>query len=391
MTQQEGGSVSMYKPSFLSMRNALFILMSYLLFPLITISLLVFCKVTFYRKAGGVNKIFNRYSRSSSLKRINQTAIFVALAIFSIIQTIRFSFYRYLLSKIFLVQASWYDYLIGILFFLLIIAELFVLIQLIGNIFYAWLGASRYRPFSIIPLSGNAPKVAVLIPTCNEKPEVLERSISSASNLNYPNYRVVVIENSLRKEIKQAAHDLASKYNVNIVDVPNRGHKAGALNDGESLLDDDCMYSAVFDADQLISSQILIDLIPILENEPRVAWVQTPQLYESDGSLLSFAISQGTMQSYDNFLEALSVLKGVPCYGTGFIMRRSALQQVGGWDEDEGTRLTEDISTSLALHALGWQSVYIRSAYTLGISPPSLDAFWNQQRRWATGGTHLLF
>lgn len=72
-------------------------------------------------------------------------------------------------------------------------------------------------------------------------------------------------------------------------------------------------------------------------------------------------------------------------------MRRSALQQVGGWDEDEGTRLTEDISTSLALHALGWQSVYIRSAYTLGISPPSLDAFWNQQRRWATGGTHLLF
>jgi cellulose synthase (UDP-forming) len=97
------------------------------------------------------------------------------------------------------------------------------------------------------------------------------------------------------------------------------------------------------------------------------------------------------MQSYDNLMEGFSVLGCAFCYGTNFIIRRRALQEVGGWDADGGTALTEDISTSFLLHRAGWRSLYIRRAYAQGVAPPTLEAFWRQQRRWATGTTYLLF
>src|ERR1700690_2964690 len=108
---------------------------------------------------------------------------------------------------------------------------------------------------------------------------------------------------------------------------------------------------------------MISDLIPLFDEEPNLGWVQTAQLYDADTSLLNCAISQTAMQSYDNLMEGFSVVGCAFCYGTNFIIRRSALKGVGGWDVDPGTALTEDISTSFLLHRSGWRSLYVRRAY----------------------------
>jgi cellulose synthase (UDP-forming) len=365
-------------------------LLSYLLFPTAVLGSLLLLKSIFYKHAGAVNDNFNRPDRSSALKNITRGSIVFSITVFVLIQFVRFRIYYELRNAGGFARHNLIFFLECILFTILLFAELLVMAQLLGNLFYSWLSVSRYRAIPIQPLKGKAPAVAVLVPTCNEDPDVLIRSISSVSRLDYPNLQAVIIENSRDARSKQAAHQIADQYGVPILDAENRGTKASALNAAEALLKDGIQYLAVFDADQRVETQMISDLIPLFEENPRLGWVQTAQLYESDGSLLNCAVSQTSMQSYDNLLEAFSVLGCTFCYGTNFIIRREALKEVGGWDVNAGTALTEDLSTSFLLHQLGWQSLYVRRAYAEGIAPPTLEAFWRQQRRWATGTTYLF-
>jgi cellulose synthase (UDP-forming) len=365
-------------------------LLGYFLFPTAVLGSLLLLRFFLYNKAGGVNNNFTTHERSNALRRITCGLIVFTVAIFVLIYLVRFRIYYELGRHHSFVPHHFQFYIETVVFVILLLAELFVLVQLLGNIFYSWLSVSRYSTIHIPPLRGEVPAVAVLVPTCNEDPRILERSIRSMSRLDYPRLHPLIIENSRDDGSKEAAHQIANRYGVQILDVANQGTKAAALNAGETFLRADIRYLAIFDADQSVETRMISDLIPLFEHNHRLGWIQTAQLYEPDSSLLNCAISQTSMQSYDNLLEAFSVLGCAFCYGTNFIIRREALQQVGGWDEDRGTALTEDISTSFMLHQAGWESLYVRRGYATGIAPPTLEAFWKQQRRWATGTTYLF-
>jgi cellulose synthase (UDP-forming) len=334
---------------------------------------------------------FIRHERSDALRLVTQGSIVFAVAIFVLMQLVRFGLYYKIAIHHPLPRHHFFFYAESAVFVILLLAELLVLAQLLGNIFFSWLSASHYRTINIPPFPGKAPPVAALVPTCNEDPDILERSIRSVTNFDYPGLQPLIIENSTDLRLKAAAHQLADRYGAQIVDVPNERTKASALNAADPFLRDNIEYLAIFDADQSVERQMISDMIPLFEGNHRLALIQTAQLYESDGSLLNCAISQSLVQSYDNLQEAFSVLGCALCYGTNFIIRREALRQVGGWDVGVGTVLTEDLSTSFLLHLSGWKSLYVRRAYAKGIAPPTLEAFWRQQRRWATGVTCLFF
>jgi cellulose synthase/poly-beta-1,6-N-acetylglucosamine synthase-like glycosyltransferase len=97
------------------------------------------------------------------------------------------------------------------------------------------------------------------------------------------------------------------------------------------------------------------------------------------------------MLLYDCVLEGLAALRRSPCYGTNFVMRRKAIREAGGWDERNKITQTEDLATSYTIHSQGWQSLYFRHAYAVGLSPPSLHSYLRQQLRWAIGNTALWF
>jgi cellulose synthase (UDP-forming) len=269
-----------------------------------------------------------------------------------------------------------------------IMCEALVVVHLFINLLFSWLGSMHYTVPVTEPLSNKPPKVAVLIPSCDEPPAVLERSLSSASRLVYPNMRLLLLENSRNQKLKVQCHAVAARFGVEAVDIPNRGHKAGVLNDAETLLDADTEYLAVLDADQSVEPNFLSDLVPILERDKGLAFVQPPQMYaNSESSLLMRAATQQQMLLYDCVLEGKSVYEKAPCVGTNFVMRRAALQEVGGWDE---TTATEDLTTSYYIHSKGWRSVYSRKCYATGLAPPNLSAYWKQQKRWALGNTSLV-
>ena len=367
-------------------------LFGYVLFPGLlglTLSALYFGP---YRTIKSVNQPFEDYRRPPSLQRLMQVLLVCVFSIFLIMQFFRLPFYLSVLTALTDFSVVGYDLEATLKMGIsaaVIVAELIVLSHLCTYLVLSWIGMTRFRNPVPGPLPANPPQVAVLIPTCDEDPLALERSVSTVSELRYPNLRILLVENSRKEESKQHAHSVAARYGVEVVDIPNRGHKAGALNDVEALLGDDVKYSVIFDADQRIQADLVSDAVALLEADDELGVIQTPQTYENcQSSLLACAISQQQMLLYDGIIEGKGALRRAPCYGSNFAIRRKTLQDVGGWDE---TNLTEDLTTSYHIHARGWASLYLRRLYAMGLVPPTLDSYWKQQLRWAKGNTTLFF
>lgn len=273
-------------------------------------------------------------------------------------------------------------------FSIIILCELAVALSWSLYLWYAWLGATRYKIPIAKPLTGPEPAVAIMIACCNENVNTLRRSLSSATRQNYTNYAVFLVENSRDPDHKVAAIELAKQYRVNIIDVKNRGHKQGAMNDALPFVDKKFEYLVNLDVDQRLLPDFLRDILPLLEDDSELAFVQTPQLYDNDEeSWLTRAAAQQEMLSYDTVMEGKGALRRAMCVGTNFVMRRSALESIGGWDE---TSLSDDMVASYLLHSIGWKSLYVRRAYAFGIGPSNLKAYWTQQKRWVIGNTTLL-
>jgi cellulose synthase (UDP-forming) len=137
-----------------------------------------------------------------------------------------------------------------------------------------------------------------------------------------------------------------------------------------------------------MDADFLNDIVPYLEQDSSLAFVQTPQLYDNaDQTWLCRAAAQQETLLYDTILEAKSALGQALCCGTNFVMRRRALEEVGGWDEGS---VSEDLSTSFLLNRVGWKSLYVRRPYAWGLGPLDLFAYWKQQARWAVGNTTVV-
>lgn len=75
------------------------------------------------------------------------------------------------------------------------------------------------------------------------------------------------------------------------------------------------------------------------------------------------------------------------CCGTNTVIRREALEDVGGFDE---STVTEDFATSFTLHLKGWKTLYYNHVSTFGQAPENLGAYLVQQERWSMGNVSVL-
>ena len=69
------------------------------------------------------------------------------------------------------------------------------------------------------------------------------------------------------------------------------------------------------------------------------------------------------------------------------LIRKSVVQEIGGWDE---WCITEDAEASLRILKLGYKSIYINQAYGHGIMPLNFEGLKKQRFRWCFGGIQVL-
>ena len=73
--------------------------------------------------------------------------------------------------------------------------------------------------------------------------------------------------------------------------------------------------------------------------------------------------------------------------GTMGLIRRVALDELGGWDE---WCITEDAELSLRLLRAGWSGLHLDQSWGFGIMPLTFEALKGQRYRWCFGGIQIL-
>jgi glycosyltransferase involved in cell wall biosynthesis len=170
----------------------------------------------------------------------------------------------------------------------------------------------------------------------------------------------------------------------------NEHAKAGNMNNG--LAHSDADYIMTLDADHIPKPQFLIRTLGYFDDS-RVGFVQTPQTFYNTDCFLFRRRWGGRSWSeqqlfYDVIQPAKNRWNSAFFVGTSALLRRAAIDSVGGFAT--GTA-TEDIHTSLRIHAAGWHSVFVPEVLALGLEAESLKEYYKQRRRWAAGSLGLLF
>lgn len=231
------------------------------------------------------------------------------------------------------------------------------------------------------------PSVDVLIPTYDEGPEVLERTIVAARALDYPNVTVWVCDDSRRPWVAELAAAKGAKY---LTRPDNRHAKAGNIN--AALARSSGELVMVLDADFAVRRQALWRLVGFFR-DPAIACVQTPQYFFNKDPVqtnlgLFDRVADDQRLFFDTIMPARDAWGAAFCCGTGFLMRRTALEAVGGIPTGS---ICEDMLTSIELKRRGLRTIYLKEELCIGLAPESVKAFFVQRLRWARGNIQILF
>jgi len=238
------------------------------------------------------------------------------------------------------------------------------------------------------------PVVCLQVPAYNEPPDLVIETIRSLVALDYPGLRVQVIDNNTTDEALwrplevECAGLRADGHAVDFAHLPEwPGYKGGALNWGREHLAADVEIVGVVDADYVVDAVWLRQTIPHFW-DPQVAFVQTPQDYrEWETSSFYRACYIGFAYFFKVGMVSRARRNAIIFAGTMGLIRRSVLDEVGGWDE---MIITEDAEISLRVLAKGYRAVYVTTPFGRGIMPLTYEGLRKQRFRWAFGGIQIL-
>ena len=239
-------------------------------------------------------------------------------------------------------------------------------------------------------LSAGLPAVDVVVAARDEQ-AVIGRLVEGIARLRYPaeGLRLWVIDDASSDRTPQVLAELQQRHGF--LQVLRRepdagGGKSGALNLALQQLQ--APWMLVLDADADLQPDILERLLPLAEQggwgavqlrkavaNPRANWLTRAQAME---------------MALDTVVQEGRLARGgvVELRGNGQLLRRTALEQAGGFNEET---VTDDLDLSFRL-------LLERQPVAVLWDPPVQEeavlgwrALWRQRQRWAEGGLQRFF
>ena len=259
-------------------------------------------------------------------------------------------------------------------------------------VWFAIRGTERAPSPIIVNSESQLPRIDVFITYCGEGIDILKDTARATAAQNYPQskFRIIVLDDSVCDQLKQAVLELRGSNHPDIhyatrnVKVDSHA-KASNLNFGlrftDSLPAGSAEFAAILDVDMIPEPNWLRTVVSYVLSNPRIGLACPWQYFYNTpaGDPLGWGADLATWV----LLVQLQNLKGqAPCTGTGFVVRRSALDEIGGFSEDS---VSEDILTSALLCCTGWQTVYVPGALQWGLAADSMADFLRQRPRWTAG------
>jgi exo-beta-1,3-glucanase (GH17 family)/glycosyltransferase involved in cell wall biosynthesis len=252
----------------------------------------------------------------------------------------------------------------------------------------AWWREFRAAP---MPPTAREPFVSIHLPACNEPPEMVILTLDSLARLEYANFEVLVIDNNTRDERlwrPVEAHVAKLGPRFRFFHLPQwPGFKAGALNFALEKTDARAEIVGVVDADYAVDASWLRRLVAHF-GDAGVAVVQAPQAHRD---FEASPFRRMANWEFDGFfrigMHHRNERNAIIQHGTMTLVRRRALEGIGGWAE---WCICEDAELGLRLMEAGHDVRYVDEVLGRGLTPADFKAFKTQRFRWAFGAMQIL-
>jgi cellulose synthase/poly-beta-1,6-N-acetylglucosamine synthase-like glycosyltransferase len=242
------------------------------------------------------------------------------------------------------------------------------------------------------------PPVTILVAAHNEE-KVISNILSALMTVKYPADKMLVVPVNDRSKdrTKEIIDEFVERFPGRIRPfhrTGGKGGKAAALKDAMELVETEVIL--IFDADYIPGAGLIRQLTaPFFD--PEVGGVMGRVVPMNVGrNLLTRLLDLERSGGYQVDQQARMNLRLVPQHGgTVAGVRRSALRQIGGWND---ASLTEDTDLTYRLLLNGWKTVYQNRSECYEEVPETWQVRVKQIMRWAKGhnqamvtyGLHLL-
>ncbi|MCC0704211.1 MULTISPECIES: glycosyltransferase family 2 protein [unclassified Clostridioides] len=238
------------------------------------------------------------------------------------------------------------------------------------------------------------PVVSILVPAHNEA-KVIGRTVESLLLLNYPKDKMelIVINDNSSDNSRKILESIKSKYKnynftiINTDSMTGGKGKSNALNIGYKISKGE--FIAVYDADNTPDRDALRYLIQtIVLDDELGAVIGKFRTRNKSKNLLTKFINIETL-SFQWMSQAgrwqLFNLCTIP--GTNFILRKSIIEEIGGWDSKA---IAEDTEISFRIYKLGYKIKLVPQSITWEQEPETIKVWIKQRTRWAKGNIYVL-
>lgn len=249
------------------------------------------------------------------------------------------------------------------------------------------------------------PTVDILVPSYDEPWDIVGTTLIAARNIRWPEgkLRVVLCDDGGTKQRREASDmdkaDAAlrrhEEFKTKCAEIgvtyitrdKNVGAKAGNLNHAMKTLPNPAQLVAIFDADHVPTADFLERTVGFFLEDEKLSLVQTPHNFITpdplEKNLGTFGVMPGEADMFYGAVQpGLDFWNASFFCGSAAVIRRKALDEIGGIQEDT---VTEDAHTSLEMHARGWNSAYLPRPMVAGLHPASYASFVKQRVRWTQG------
>jgi len=227
------------------------------------------------------------------------------------------------------------------------------------------------------------PFVSVMIPAHNEE-SVITETINRVFQMDYPNYEVIVIDDRSSDNTAAVIKSLEASYDGRLKTLIRSKDafpgKSAVLNDALAIAKGEAIL--VFDADAQMDKDFLTNLV--YELQPKdVGAVQARKVVKNKDVNLLTKCQNNEMTIDTSCQVTRDAVKGaVELRGNGELIKRKALEDIGGWNN---YTITDDLDMSTRLHIKGWDVRFCKDTVVYEEGIMYLIPLYRQRRRWLEG------
>ena len=240
----------------------------------------------------------------------------------------------------------------------------------------------KLKKHPIIVNESYKPFVTIMIPAHNEE-YVIANTVENILAIDYPNFEIIAIDDRSSDNTANVLRELEQKYEKVVAFI--RPHdafpgKSAVLNDAMEFAKGDAIL--VFDADATVEPDFLNKLIPHLEPAD-VGAVQARKIIRNKDYNFLTRCQNNEYTLDTHFQTGRDAVKGaVELRGNGEMIKRQALEDIGGWNN---YTITDDLDMSTRLHIKGWDIRFCPDACVYEEGIVYLFPLFRQRRRWLEG------